>query len=136
MEKTVSSIVILLVWCVYAMLEGMREAYYYDAAMRSEKKYPDIHWIYATQRGLFLFIVAITMGSLTFPISLAFIFSYIHNGSYYCQRNDIDVRIYPRRFKDDSTTSTAFFELNYKTRTIMFYIGILFFIAYLFLVTI
>lgn len=136
MEKTVTSIVILLVWCVYCILEGMREGYYYDAAMRSDKPYRNIHWIYFLQRGIFLFVVGITMDTVIFPVSLAFIFPFIHDGSYYCQRNDIDVRFYPKRFKADSSTSTAFFELAYPERVAMALAGMLFFIGYLFLINI
>jgi hypothetical protein len=136
MEKTVTSIVILLVWCVYSILEGMREGYYYDAAVRADRQYPNIHWIYFVQRGILLFIVAITMDTLIFPISLAFIFPYIHYGYYYAQRNDLDVRNYPRRFKADSTTSTAFFEFSYMERVAFALTGCIFFIGYIFLINI
>ena len=134
MEKTVTSIVILFLWVVYSILEGMREGYYYDAAVRANKSYPNIHWIYFLQRGIFLFIVGIYMNSIILPMSLIFIFSYIHDGAYYCQRNDIDVKTYPRRFKDHSTTSTAFFDLHYMERVAFALTGCVFFIAYLLLI--
>ena len=134
MEKTVTSIVILFLWVVYSILEGMREGYYYDAAMRSDKPYPNIHWIYFLQRGIVLFLVGVFMHSVILPMSLLFIFSYVHDGSYYTQRNDIDVRAYPRRFKDHSTTSTAFFELTYMERVAFALTGCVFFIAYLLLI--
>lgn len=136
MEKTVTSIVILLLWIVYSILEGMREGNYYDAAMRSERSYKNIHWIYFLQRGIFLFVIGVTMETAIFPVSLAFIFPYIHDGSYYCQRNDIDVRFYPKRFKADSSTSTAFFELTYMERLAFFLTGLVLFVGYLFLINI
>lgn len=136
MEKTVTSIVILLLWIVYSILEGMREGNYYDATMRSERSYKNIHWIYFLQRGIFLFVIGVTMETAIFPLSLAFIFPYIHDGSYYAQRNDIDVRFYPKRFKSDSSTSTAFFELTYMERVALALTGSIFFIGYLFLINI
>ena len=117
MEKTVTSIVILLLWIVYCILEGMREGNYYDATMRSERSYKNIHWIYFLQRGIFLFVIGTTM-----------------DGAYYTQRNDLDVRNYPKRFKADSTTSTAFFEFTYMERVAFAITGCVFFIAYLFLI--
>jgi len=136
MEKTVTSIVILLLWIVYSILEGIREGYYYDAAVRANKQYPNIHWIYFLQRGIFLFVIGITMETAIFPLSLAFIFPYIHDGAYYAQRNDIDVKNYPKRFKADSSTSTAFFELAYPERVAIAATGLLFFIGYIFLINI
>lgn len=136
MEKTVTSIVILLVWCVYCIMEGMREGYYYDATMRADRLYSNIHWIYFLQRGIFLFVIGITMNTVIFPISLVFIFPFIHDGSYYAQRNDIDVRFYPKRFKADSTTSTAFFEFSYMERVAFALTGCIFFIGYIFLINI
>ena len=136
MEKTVTSIVILLVWGIYSIMEGMREGYYYDAFMRSDKRYPNIHWIYFLQRGIFLFVIGISMDSAILPISLAFIFPFIHDGAYYAQRNDLDVRFYPKRFKDDSSTSTAFFEFSYMERVAFALAGCIFFVGYIFLINI
>ena len=61
---------------------------------------------------------------------------FLHDGSYYAQRNDIDVRFYPKRFKDDSTTSKAFFEFSYMERVAFALAGCIFFVGYIFLINI
>ncbi len=76
------------------------------------------------------------MWSLILPITLAFVFPFIHDGFYYMKRNDLDARIYPQRFKADSSTSTAYFELTYMERVGFFLTGVLLFIGYLFLLNI
>lgn len=134
MEKIVISIVIIFFWIGYAVGEGMREAYYYDSEMRTDRPHKNIHWLYFLQRGIVLLIIGVTLQTILLPIGLAFIFPLIHDGCYYIQRNDLDPRIYPKRFKDDSTRSNAYFELGFVERIIFTITGILSFTAYFLLI--
>jgi hypothetical protein len=133
MEKYIISGIILGLWSAYAELEGSREGYLYDAITRSNKKYVNIHWIFFLQRGFVLLIIGALLHTFVLPIALALIFPYFHDGAYYCQRNDIESSVYPKRWKDSSTTSTAFFEFNYAERCGLVVVGLLIFVGYLYL---
>jgi hypothetical protein len=112
-------------WVAYAYLDGLIEAHYYDALVWSNRNHKDIHWMSFFQRGIILVIIGIITSSFSIPWSLALMFSYIHNGFYYKERNKLDNRIYPEKFKAESTTSTSFFEFNYKDRLKMFVVGLM-----------
>lgn len=127
--EIIIKIIISIVWIIYAMYEGKREAYYYQAINVFNLKRPNIHWIYALQRGLFLIVVGIGLSSVIVPISLAFIFPFFHDGFYYMKYNDLLPTVYQKRFKDQSTTSTAIMEFNWLERCVSFGIGVLLLIS-------
>ena len=112
------------------MIEGTREAYYYDAVVRSDRSYPNIHWIFFLERGFVLLIIGISLMDIILPIGLALIFSWFHNGLYYMKRNDLEPRIYQKRFEASSSTSTAFFEMNYLVRSLVCIGGLIFLTIY------
>lgn len=130
MEKIVISITIIIFWIAYSIGEGMREAYYYDSEMRTDRPHKNIHWIYFLQRGIVLLMIGICLNTVLLPIGLVFLFPFIHDGTYYAQRNDIDIRIYPKRFKDNSRTSNAYFEFTFVDRLMLFIGSIVIFAAY------
>jgi hypothetical protein len=112
--------------CIYASIEGVREAYYYHVAVAQGFK-KNIHWLYLFQRTLF----SVLLFSQTNFFILAFFllsFSFLHNGFYYFTRNKLDAIIYKKRFIDSSTTSTAVMEFNFAERTILLIFGIAFLI--------
>ena len=53
-------------------------------------------------------------------------FTFLHDGMYYAQRNNLNKETYPKRWFDYSTTSTAKLDkfLNPTNRIIMFIVGI------------
>lgn len=109
-------------------MEGRREAYYFNSAMKSgdSDKY-NIHPLFQIQR-LIIFILCLMLCAnifVAFSIGLSMIscFSYIHNGTYYNVRNNLDKTVYPLRWKDDSLTSHASFEMHYGERLLMFILG-------------
>lgn len=57
--------------------------------------------------------------SIGYLLSLLLMFPYFHDGQYYCTRNDLNSTIYPKRWRDSSTTSQAIFEFNYTKRVIL-----------------
>jgi len=106
-------LITILVWVLYAYFDGRIEAHYYDALVWSNRKHKDIHWMSFIHRTLMLILIGILTKSLSLPFALILIFSYIHNGYYYIERNKLDIRVYPDKFKASSTTSTSFFDNNF-----------------------
>lgn len=114
--------ILLIICCIYASLEGVREAYYYHVVGSFKK---NIHWLYLFQRTLF----SILLFSQTNFFILAFFalsFSFFHNGFYYLTRNKLDATVYEMKFMDASTTSTAIMEFNFMERTVMLAFGLMF----------
>lgn len=111
-----------IISCLYACIEGVREAYYYHFANGYKK---NIHWIYFIQRALFSVLV---YANTSFFILMFFLlsFSFFHNGSYYFVRNKLNPEIYKKKFFDASTTSTAVMEFNFLERSVFFALGIAF----------
>lgn len=123
--EVINKIIIIAIWIVYSIYEGKREAYYYQAINIFSLKRPNIHWIYALQRGLFLIGIGLGLSSIILPISLAFIFPFFHDGFYYMKYNDLYPDVYKKRFIDESTTSTAIMEFSWAWRCVMLSIGVL-----------
>ncbi len=135
-------IIAYILWCVYAYFEGRREGYYYhDASITGSSSKYNIHWIYFLQRGIVLALIEYNLAR-DIPVSLIGVchvlvlfapfilsFSFIHDGAYYCQRNDLDATLYPKRWEDSSTDSTAFLEFSYKERLKDFILGFAIMIA-------
>jgi hypothetical protein len=114
-------------------MEGKREAYYYHSASKTgdSDKY-NLHAIFQLQRALVLFLSVIICGNIFLSAGIGFAmicsFSYFHNGSYYCTRNNLNKDIYKLRWKDDSTTSHSAFEIQYGERLITCITGMAIFI--------
>lgn len=121
----------LALWVFYCYFEGTREAYYYHLAALSldniNQKF-NLHFLYSIQRLLVLILVFFACGAGYFALiqssALAFMFPYLHDGFYYRKRNDLIPTLYIKRFRANSTTSTAKFEIKYKERLLMFTFGV------------
>lgn len=111
----------IILCCFYASIEGIREAFYYHALKGVKSQ--NLHGVYWIQRLIFsVFLYVCTNGFvLTFFICA---FSFFHNGSYFLMRNKLDRLIYPKKFFDYSTTSTAIMEFNFSERLILLIIGL------------
>jgi len=118
--------VFAILGCIYASIEGVREAYYYHVAVAKGFK-KNIHWLYLFQRTLFA-ILLFSQTNFFILLFFALSFSFLHNGFYYLTRNKLDEIIYKKRFIDSSTTSTAVMEFNFAERTILLIFGIAFLI--------
>lgn len=135
----ITYISIYICWIAYSCLEGFREALYYDLAVKEGNGVRELHKIYTIQRSMVIIpIVALSFRidgfySLFYFAALVLSFSYFHDGTYYVTRNDLDHTVYPKRWMDESTTSTAKIELSYEQRFSLFVLGIIcliFFLAY------
>ncbi len=130
------------IFLIYAFYEGKREAYYYFSANKTgDSSISNIHWIYFVQRMFFVCIILLLLDE-SLPVKACLLFSmigcfgFIHDGSYFQTRNNLDHKDYPMRWFDSSSTSTAFFEFNYRERLLYFILGIIIFSSSIFLKTI
>lgn len=131
LHQVLNMLLVFIVWCFYCVWEGTREAYYYHVAslttVNVNGKY-NLHFLYTIQRVLVITLCLLACGA-KFPammevFSLVYLFPYFHDGAYYCKRNDLNPIIYKKRWRDDSSTSTAKYEIKYKARLFMFVFGI------------
>lgn len=108
----------LVLWVLYAIAEGIREAYYFDCFPSLPKKF-DIHVLFAFQRGVVIFALAQADWFLVLPMMM--MFPFVHDGVYYWFRNKLNVVIYQKKFwSDPSSTSTAILDFNVHERIILF----------------
>lgn len=105
-----------ILWIVYFLIEGYREAYYFNALslqfVIQDKQKKDLHGIFTYQRliifGLInLVCIGLTWKLLLLSAALVLIQPLIHNGMYYKTRNYLNYKLYPKTWLDMSTTSTA-----------------------------
>lgn len=124
---------LLFGWILCSLLEGCRDSFFYHYRMNSTKpdKY-NIHWLFTLERGILLsaicFINSIyfsTVNTIIFTSSLILIFSFFHNGMYFTVRHLLDKTLYPKKWFDNSTSSTATIELSAVARAIMMAIGLI-----------
>lgn len=141
-------ILLSLLAIFFYFLEGKRDASFYSVNVNSPTPVKEnLHWLFFSTRFIVLWLMfvvttyaypnqlrlsdlwnllpRIPIKSSIFLISLALIFSFVHNGVYYETRHKLDKNIYPKGFRDDSTSSTATIEMNFKMRTTLAVIGVL-----------
>lgn len=125
--------VFLLIFTLWSFLEGRREAQYfhYKWLNPNPTQVRDEHLEFTLQRGLYVVLSTLTscllfgwVGVVNFFISLL-TFSYIHNGSYYLRRNQLDENVYKLGWFDSSTTTTAKISFTHKQRLVFFILGVL-----------
>lgn len=123
-----------IAWILYSMLEGLREGFYWHFKSHSKKDCDfEIHPIFSLQRGVVLTLIGILLytfigwQSIISVLSMMLIFSFFHNGTYYCTRHKLDESLYPKGWSDQSTTSTAKMTkiMTYRNRTIFMILGVL-----------
>lgn len=128
----ICTIILALYWIAISVTEGVRDGHFFHNKMTSvNPDKQDIHWLFTVERliggSLIFYIYSINnhhlIDAFIFSAGLVLIFSYFHNGSYYCTRNSLDRNIYTKRWKDSSSTSQSWIELNYKTRLVMMMAG-------------
>lgn len=95
---------IYLLWVLYSMTEGAREAIYYHTRNFNVPQ-AELHTFYTIQRSIVLLICVMLNNSMLFIAPLAFPF--FHDGMYYTMRNRLNPYIYKETWFAQSTTSTA-----------------------------
>src|ERR1700741_1441466 len=104
-----------------AMFNGLIEAhlFHYKSEAEDERR-TYLHAIFTLQRAFILCMLLFSslfvghkVSYILHVFTVVFQFSLVHNGIYYMVRNRLNPRVYPRGFVDTSTTSTAYFELDF-----------------------
>jgi hypothetical protein len=108
--------IVYLLWILFAVYEGKREAFYFSFKMKSsltqQKSYKmDEHGMFTIQR---LFVASIAciacynnwVNCIFILLSFMACFPFFHDGMYYVTRQKLD-GIYKKGWFDQSTTSTA-----------------------------
>jgi hypothetical protein len=121
----------LLFWLTYAVMEGIKEAFYYNAVDPDEPQ-NNLHPFFTVQRGLVAVLVLCLSGAWLFIPVLFLVFSFMHNGAYCMKRNDLNPETYAERWKGESTTSRAIFEFSYRSRLTQFIAGLVIHLSSLF----
>lgn len=111
-----------LVIIMYACVEGFTHAVLYGRRGADSFKWNE-HLLFNAQRAI-LVTALFFKPDIYSIISGLLCFSFFHNGFYYTQRDRID-NSYPKRWWDDSTSSSATINFSVKVRTGMAIAGIL-----------
>lgn len=97
---------VFILWCMYACLEGAREAYLFHNITVNKRVGIHLHFQFTIQRLVVLVLIFLIYPSY-WLISLPLVFPFFHNGIYYTERNHFDKSIYHKKWFAQSTTSTA-----------------------------
>ena len=120
-----------LCWCVYAVSEGVLEAYLKHKEKESKNRF-DFNILLILERILMFitsFLVIIYLYSdisILNIISMIFIFIYINNSIYFIVRNKLNPNIFKlkERTEIENKSERPLFYLNLKQRKESFFIGL------------
>lgn len=127
------TILLVLSWILASVTEGARDGFYYhhwNTSTNQSKK--DIHFIFTIERTIIGLAHTVVYWKMVdsnlyhdffFGLSLMLIFSWFHNGMYLSTREFLQKGTYPKKWKDDSTTSIAKGEFSYEVRSKFAIIG-------------
>lgn len=132
------SVLLMLLWIVYSIYEGKREAWFFARGGIKLKR--NIHFYFTLQRTTVFIAFVIAMMQINidwyFLIELAGMvailggqFVFWHDGYYYKERNNIDKNIYIKRFKDYND-SDAVFDFTWAERKILFVFSLVVYLVY------
>lgn len=107
----------VILWVAYSLMEGAREARYFDANPKLPKI--NIYIFFIVQRLVVLGIIILATNWLL-AVPLILMFPFFHDGMYYLMRNELNNSVYPKRFWDNpSRTSTAVMDFHIVERILM-----------------
>jgi hypothetical protein len=89
-----------------SLLEGVREGYYWHFKPKDPFVKTNEHALFSLQR-LILWSTMLFVVNWVSVLAIICMFPFLHDGAYYTTRNYLDKTVYPKRFFDESTTSTA-----------------------------
>ncbi len=120
----ITQIILLLDVLMFYTFKSVCEAGYFHIRSLTSVKLPYEHHLLVIVRCGFWLLFLMYTESVWYLLGIILIFPFIHDGVYYTFRNILNPFIYAKRFWDDSTTSTAVFEIKLPLRKIMFVIGL------------
>jgi len=123
---------IFILWCLYSILEGWREAIFFHRVEVDKVGGTLLHKWWTVQRALVLGIILAT-NLEWWVVALPLVFPFFHDGMYYKTRWKYNKLIYDRKWWAQSTTSTAFLTKLQTpvVRTIMAIVGLIILIVFL-----
>lgn len=98
-------IITYIIWALYAVLEGVKEASIYNLRDYNKKNSFNEHIVFTIQRAVVLILICYIDARMVFIAPFAFPF--FHDGAYYTTRNLLNNKIYPKRWFDQSKSSSA-----------------------------
>ena len=124
-----------LIWICFAILAGTSEAAMFHQIQPGKNPKIDEHYFFDITRmivwiGIFMpYFKDHIVSSFILMIASILIFPFFHDGAYYSFRNYFSNGLfYPKKWKDQSTTTDAKFSQNYRARFIGFCLGTLIFV--------
>lgn len=103
---------------MFSALEGVREAYYFNAYPKQTKY--NIHILFNIQRAVVLVFITLYSWWVT-VLTCAMLFPFIHDGMYYWTRHYLNPNIYRKGFIDNpSIGSTAILDFSLWERVVLF----------------
>lgn len=109
----------------FSILCGYLEAYFWAARPKVDQRWS--HIMLTVLRAVVAIPILYYEGWLN-VLSLMCLFPLLHDGAYYQTRNHINPNIYPKGWKDESTTTGALISLSFTNRVILAVVGIILFI--------
>lgn len=117
-------------FCIYAFLEGNREAGYFHFKYKFTQQVVDEHPLFTAQRSI-VAIFAIGFPILIYSywgllaiIPIALTFPFVHDGNYYKRRNRLDISVYKDKWRSQTSSSTAKLSIPYNMRLTLFISGV------------
>lgn len=122
---------VVILFAGYAFMEGEREAdYFHFRWFKEDQEVPDEHVRFMLQRILVALLATGCaclqwgwFGLLLLPL-IALVFPFMHDGSYYMKRHELDETVYKKGWWDNTTSSSAKMSIGPKLRTAMFAVGL------------
>lgn len=110
---------------LFSLLSGYLEAYFWDRHPKVNQRWS--HIALTVLRAIVAIPVLYYEGWLN-VLGLMCMFPLLHDGAYYQTRNYINPNVYPKGWKDESTTTGALISLSFPVRCSFAAAGLLFII--------
>lgn len=126
--------IIVQLYVLFCCFEGITDAYYFYIKIEKANYERDLneHKIFFEKRLIVGSIVSLVLAKTYWQIIAWLIvcdsmFPFFHEGFYYTWRNILNIKVYPRTFRDSTTTSVSKMNFNFKQRLILFIFAVIVF---------
>jgi hypothetical protein len=114
-----------ILWTLFVIETAMMEAAMFHQIVPNRNPSIDEHYFLQMIRITVYFAVfGATRKALLFLLPLGLMFPFIHDGVYYSMRHQFNTLIYPKKWREQGTTTDVKFSFSYNTRFVLFLIGI------------
>ena len=113
-----------IVWMMFVAESSITEAHIFHGVMPWTYTRINRHTLLAGMRAIvFVGIFGISVKCCIYLLPSCLMFPFLHDGLYYQTRNKLNPSVYPRGWKDTSTTTDARWSFGYEKRKKLFLIG-------------